>query len=319
MYTPMLRKLLAKSIFRVLQGALVIALPLLLSAQVTSGDAWPPRPATLPDISGLAWIDGDMFVGVHDAKHYPDEQDWPRISLVRLPDNGFEGIRWEPQYPSFPAGIASDLESISSIPGKKLFLLVESGQEGRGYRRIFLAEADSSGVRIKDHIDWPVKVKNVEATEVCLVAGKLVFFYAERAEGKPSTKIRWAELTLDPFILGEFNDIVYNSPEPGSSGSRPVVAMDIDSRGYMYVASAFDPNIDAGPFSSKVWKIGKVIADEQGRPHLMLDKPKNIAELDGLKVESLAIREEPGQAMEIYFGTDDENYGGIIRLLPSHR
>ncbi|HYN47229.1 MAG TPA: hypothetical protein VER83_00095, partial [Candidatus Nanopelagicales bacterium] len=42
------------------------------------------RASTLPDLSGLAWIEGDRFLAVHDAK-YPDEADRPRVSLLRLP------------------------------------------------------------------------------------------------------------------------------------------------------------------------------------------------------------------------------------------
>ena len=39
--------------------------------------------------------------------------------------------------------------------------------------------------------------------------------------------------------------------------------------------------------------------------------------MDGLKVEGLALRENGDREPDIFFGTDDENYGGILRLVPS--
>jgi hypothetical protein len=45
--------------------------------------------------------------------------------------------------------------------------------------------------------------------------------------------------------------------------------------------------------------------------------PTLIGELDGLKVESLAARQRPDGAVEIWAGVDDEYYGGTMRLLPA--
>jgi hypothetical protein len=42
-----------------------------------------------------------------------------------------------------------------------------------------------------------------------------------------------------------------------------------------------------------------------------------LANLDGLKVESIVVREPIEGGKQIYVGTDDEHYGGIIRLLPN--
>lgn len=84
----------------------------------------------------------------------------------------------------------------------------------------------------------------------------------------------------------------------------------------IYVVSAEDPDIDNGPFRSAVYAIGRAV-EKGGRAKVMLyDQPQQIAVLDGLKVESLAIRELPGQPRELLVGLDDENYGGTIRPLP---
>jgi hypothetical protein len=41
-----------------------------------------------------------------------------------------------------------------------------------------------------------------------------------------------------------------------------------------------------------------------------------LATLDGLKVESIAVRESSEDGRQLYIGTDDEHYGGILRQLP---
>jgi len=59
-----------------------------------------------------------------------------------------------------------------------------------------------------------------------------------------------------------------------------------------------------------------MIADQHGKPQVRLGEHKRLATLDGLKVESIAVRKPGAGGKQIYFGTDDEHYGGIIRLIP---
>jgi len=277
------------------------------------------NPGTLPDLSGLSWVEDDLFIGVHDAKNNAEKENWPRISLIRLPQSELDGVIWEPVALNFPGpgGASSDMESACSIPGGKEYLFVESGQEGEQYRRIFYAEYDNGALMISSYIDWPVEIINVEATEVCLVGEKLVFLYAERAEGSSTTKIRWAELSISPLGFGEFEEVTYVAIDPVGPGARPIVAMDIDSDGFIYIVSAYDSGSDDGPYRSVVWQIGKITADVDGNPAVELGINNRLGNLDGLKVESIAIREPAADTKEIYIGTDDEHYGGILRLLPT--
>lgn len=311
---------------KTLTGNVILAIGLILMIMLPSirmvgqGHAEVRKnPSTLMDLSGLAWINDDLFMCVHDAKNGRGEKDWPRISLLELPLSGFDGVIRESVYMEFPGfgGLASDLESICRIPGGKDFLLAESGQAGEDHRRIFHAVYEDGGLAITEYVAWPVPVTNVEATEVCRINDRLVFLYAERAEGSKTTQLRWADLSLNPLGFGAFSEVTYVAMDPVGQGARPVVAMDIDSDGTIYIASAYDPGIDNGPFRSVIWQIGRVTTDEKGNPLVVLESGKRLATLDGLKVESIAIRELPGQNREIFFGTDDENYGGIIRLLPS--
>lgn len=279
----------------------------------------------LPDLSGLAWMGGDQFITVHDAKN-PDELDSPRVSLMALPDS-LKGVLWRPMAPTFPSKKSSDLESASRIPGTNQVLLVESTDNGSAYNRIFLGELKDGGLKILGATDWSTFTKshNVEATAVASTGnGELIFIWAERNSGKTSTDIKWTKLSVAPFKIGggAVSAVPFALPEDAVDANgkplydRPLVAMDVDQAGRVYIAATFDPEgttptPDNGPFRSVIYRIGR-IADAK----LVLDaKPVVVGLLDGLKVESVAIREAEGRR-ELYVGTDDENYGGILRVLP---
>ncbi|MEB3247132.1 MAG: hypothetical protein VKJ63_04645 [Synechococcus sp.] len=276
-----------------------------------------PELSFLPDFSGLAWIEGNLFVAVHDTKHSRGI-DQPRVSLLTLPTSqtGIQAqvpqVNWpEPHAPSH------DLESIARIPGTRQMLLVESGDDSGRYRRIFLANLDRRKLMLTDFMHWPVPITNVEGSAVARVGGQLVFLYAERAHGQPSTLIRWAPLDLQPLGLGRFAEARFVSPGPRGGDSRPVTALEVDPAGTVYAASALDPGRDGGPFGSRVWRIGRLALDDDGQPDLVLmADPQLIATLDGVKVESLAIRQQTDGYPELFVGTDDENFGGTMRLIP---
>jgi hypothetical protein len=276
------------------------------------------HPSILPDLSGLTWVGDDLFIAVHDAKNTTGEADWPRVSFLQLPVSEQEGVQWtvvDLEFPG-PGGKSSDMESACSIPGGTDFLLVESGQEGANFRRIFHARLVNDKLSIVDYAAWPAEIWNVEASEVCRAGDQLVFMYAERAEGLDSTMLRWADFSLDPLTFGVFQEVVYHGVDPLGPGARPMVALDIDSDGLIYIVSAYDPDSDEGPYRSVVWRIGRVVVGEGGKADVILDENKRLASLDGLKVESVAIRETAEYGRQVFIGTDDEYYGGILRLLP---
>ena len=132
------------------------------------------------------------------------------------------------------------------------------------------------------------------------------------------TKLRWATLSLDPVAFGPFQEVTYVGVDPVGTGARAIVALTVDREGLIYSASADDSGNDDGPFRSVVWRIGRILADGQGRPQVRLARGERLATLDGLKVESLAVRESKG-GKQVFVGTDDEHYGGALRLLPTVR
>jgi hypothetical protein len=289
----------------------------------TDQPAGPQPVQRLLDLSGLAWLGGDTFLTVHDAK-YPDEGTRVRVSLLVLP-NSLEGILWTPLDPDFPGRPSSDLESAARIPGTDQVLLVESGDNGSEFQRIFLAEWGPNGIEVLDAVDWSTftTVFNVEGTAVAETGEGYLFIWAERNSGQQSTDINWTRLTLDPFAFddnvasAEFtvpDSLVDGAGEP--LYNRPVVGLDLDADGRIYAVAAFDPegsvpDPDNGPFRSAVFEIGGV--NDEG---VEIDaEPRLLATVDGLKLESVAVREEDGR-VELFIGSDDENYGGTLRPLP---
>ncbi|MBP1625391.1 MAG: hypothetical protein H6Q07_3413 [Acidobacteria bacterium] len=273
------------------------------------------RPAPPTDASGMAWIEGDTFLVVHDAKR-PGELARPRVSRVQLPSSA-EGVVWTPLEISWPEpeGPSHDLESMARVSGTNTYLLAESGDDGVEYRRIYAAEYEGGTLRIESVIPWPIAIKNVEGMAVGRVGKQFVFVCAERAHGRSHTELAWASFTLHPPAFGNFQKTYLPNPGPDGPDARPVSALEFDAKGRLYAASTRDPETEEGPFHSAVWDIGFLQADVAGRPRLVLrKKPVTVATLDGLKVESLAVREGP-HGSELFVGTDDEHYGAIIRPL----
>ncbi len=270
----------------------------------------------LPDLSGIAWIEADRFLAIHDSKN-PTMPSRPRVSIIRLPQSPLkmEVETIDLDWPS-PPGPSSDLESIARIPGTNSFLLVESGERIKDrpiFRRIFHVRFQDERLKLISFAEMPASVINIEGTAVARAGERLLFIYAERADDLPQTAIIWADLELEPLKLGAAHRAVYRPTASTGKGWRPVSAIDIDSKGRVWIASAFDPDDDSGPFQSCIWRIGQIDA---GRARVALyRKPQLIARVDGLKIEGLALREQQGR-IELFAGTDDENYGGALRLIP---
>ena len=297
-----------------LTGPAVLALAALLLGGC--GGAAPEQggPTSLPGLSGLAWVGDDRFVAVHDAKGEGDEAKRNRVSLLRLPRGSRDGIVRTPLAVRFPGGVARDLEAASPIPGGGL-LLAESGQKG-GSQRLFFARLVDSVLVIDAEVPWPLSVDNVEAVEVGRVGDQLVLLAAERGRGQERTTLHWATLSLDPPRFGTFQTIDWPAIDPLGPRARAVSALTLDAGGRIYLASTLDPG-EHGPFRSVVWRIGVLTADTDGRPQVRLGAAERIATLDGCKVESLAVRLLPDGGAQLFAGTDDEHYGGILRPLPA--
>jgi len=255
----------------------------------------------LPDLSGLAWVEADIFLGVHDAKNKGKNSPTQEKPLL------WQVLRVD--WPN-PEGLSNDLESITHIPQTNLFLLAESGEK-KPFQRLFLAAYNQQQVKIVEQINWPIAVENVEAIAVSRQGDRYLFIYAERADSQESTKIRWTDISFNPLKFGEFRSVTFRSPFGSGKNIRLISDLAVDKQGNIYIASADDPD-SAGVFRSAVYRIGQVTADNS---LIIAPNPQKIAEIDGAKVEALTTRESPRGEVEVFIGTDDENYGGFLRPL----
>lgn len=282
-------------------------------ATLFAADAGFIRATGFPDVSGFSWVKENLFLVVHDTKSH---ERGPRVSLLQTP-SGADGILWKPLVVAFPKNEANDFEGIARIPGTDRFLLCESTEElaeKSWSNRIFLAELQGESLQIEETINWPVTTRNIEGTAVAGVGGDRIFLFAEREHGKKSSEIKIGELRLNPLRIENIRGVgEFVCPYPSGENARPVSAIVVDSAGTIYVASAEDPDDDNGPFSSAVYRIGRIAHGAQGITVALLKKPFQVAVLDGLKVEGLAVRELPGKPPELFVGLDDENYGGTVR------
>lgn len=277
----------------------------------------------LADLSGLAWVDGNKFIAVHDAKTDVAEIRKPRVAQLALPKD-LQGIDHTDRRLIFNGTIPNDLESIAKIPGSGEYLLVESGDsmQDPSVQRIFKAKFMNGKLNIVSQTQWPVKITNVEATAVAKLGKTYVFVFAERADNKPNTELSWIVLDPETMEFAKHMDrITFKSPDTDRF-NRVIVGLDIDRNGIIYSVSSFDaesaglPNPDNGPYAAGVYEIGTIKLKDNAPIVDLYPEPTERALVDGFKIESIAVRNVNGSKRpQIFIGTDDENYGGVLRQL----
>ena len=96
---------------------------------------------------------------------------------------------------------------------------------------------------------------------------------------------------------------------PHSMGrlNRPIVGLDVGADEVFAVAS-YDDDDDFGPFRSAVFRIGRI----EGRGAKVYREPAQVTLQEGFKVEAVARAVDYNLT---FFGTDDENFGGVLRPL----
>jgi hypothetical protein len=285
------------------------------AAPSPSPDA-PASRAELPDISGMSWMSDEQLLVVHDAKRGEGEASRERIGLLRLP-TGPDGVRYTPLEVTWPVpGVSHDLESTARIPGTQRVLLAESGDDGDGpdTPRLFLAEVRDTRLELIETVPWPTSIRNVEATTIVTVHDQMIFVYAERNQDADTTAIRWATVQFGPLRFGTFEEFRFMTPDRPSL-NRGVVALDTDPSGRLFAAGAFDPNVDGGPFRSRIYRLGRFEVGPDNRVRYDGHLPERLFTVDGVKIEALAVRTVADGTIEIVYGSDDEDFGGIVRRL----
>ena len=190
----------------------------------------------------------------------------------------------------------------------------QSGDDNSPFQRIFLAALSPAyQLIINQVVPWPTPVFDIEATAVFDLDSQLFFVYAERAQGLSQTEIRWATMELNPLWFGSYSSARYAVRVKGS-GIRPVVALDVAATGEVYAATAYDSGEDNGPLRSFVSCIGQFRSARGGHAQFVPSGQfANVAQQDGFKIEGVALRPRADGTLEVYAGTDDENYGAVLR------
>ncbi|MFM7382508.1 MAG: hypothetical protein ACKO1W_05580 [Microcystaceae cyanobacterium] len=304
-----------------LSSSLVLGLGIFFSqvfAPPPQAFAQSPKPESLlnlPNLSGLTWLEGGQFLSVHDSKDKQGKK--PAISLLTITD---KQATWQPLTLNWEklgakTDAPSDLESMTRIPRSNYLIAAESGYEQTAQGRLFLLEWKQDALIPIAVINWPKNIRNIEGIAATELQGKTYLLYGERVGKEGTTELCWSTLSLQPFRLGDCNLVRYPSPDPHPQ-FRAISDLALDDQGNLYQASAYDPDQDNGPFASSVWQVGIFQLGEDGKPTIKpLAKPKPLAEIRGYKVEALTLRQTP-KGQQVWIGTDDENFGGTIRLLP---
>ena len=263
----------------------------------------PEAPATaetslLPPVSGLGCLPDGTLLAVTDVKNGATSGLPPALRIWT--DGGTTAPAWERLAVAWPGpdGAPNDLESIADVPGTDSFLLVESGfYEGRFGR---LLQVTPRGELLRTG-KLPADVRNIEGTAVVRAGSRLVLLFGERGDGT----IRWADLTFQgtELRLGETQSSVqFQVTDPVGENHRNLTALEVDSEGRIYTASSIDPG-DQGPFDSVVWEIGQVGTTEDGEVSVILhDQPRRIVDVDGSKIEALALCPGPGGTPRLFLG-----------------
>ena len=301
----------------------------------------------LPGISGMWPLDGRSLLTVHDKKH-PDAPG-SYLGVLELRCHASELFMAERSYnvPVFaykPLAVSSrvmdvrsinDMEACCPLPGgAKAFLLAESGYyKGKG-GRIFAARITPTGAT-----GWRAEISrafysnlqelgpapgvtpgyaNIEGM-ACMERpdGTLILVLALRGGRKKGVehpaRLVWGRLDLQaPVPFERLGHADLRAHAPGCDRLCCDMVLIHGQKGYQVLAVAAMDKGNAGPFRSFIYRAGRFVLDKAVRYEP--SEPLPLWTVDGVKVEALAPL-GPGGSMYCA-GSDDEDYGGLWRILP---
>lgn len=282
-------------------------------------------------ISGMAPISADSVLLVHDTKAGKPE---PHLTVMTLRKVAGEEDR-VPHYDEVSVAWLrsgdwpSDLEAACALNGlEHQFLVAESGYYpkagGTKYGRVFhvsLTFTPDVGWRgeVLGTAQLPPGTVDIEGL-ACILRddGTYMLIFGERgsSDDRPSAHLQTALWRPGDTTIVFASDTEFSAPDwPEGAKNRDCSDLYLDSKGTLWIASTDDPT-DEGPFRSVVYEIGSDLPTDPTQP-LRLGEPVARWRLDSVKVEALG----PGlvENAELSVGTDDENFGGLWRPLPSPR
>jgi hypothetical protein len=297
--------------------------------------AIPAFAAPFPGASGMAQLDATHYLCVQDRKAdqpgaclgvlavHPQaeaKRGQPVLTYAPLEVHGWQGDR------------ASDIESVCPLPGDgSLFLACESGYWQGRYGRLFELRVTRGkhgwSARLERTLQLPELPDEVEGL-ACQAnpAGRVLLLLGERGGRSPgdSGRLDWGwldELAAAQQGAGrpaqgwQFTSADVSNPFGAYPQARAVSDLYLDPDGMLWVASAYDPDADCGPFASCVWDLATVdaSADAPEEQVAMLSTAAQDWLMEGLKIEALGPPCLEGAVLSV--ATDDEGYGGVWRPL----
>ena len=249
-------------------------------------------------ISGIAVIDNDHFLVVHDNKK-PDQ---PRLNILSWQKNQkptLKPLNWCDQ------NLPIDLEAITAIPGYKNDYLV---LESKGKVTRIQLEANNTSCKTIDQIDLSTATaeSNMEGLALHCFKKQCLLAWAERGDDKTPAKLSWSAFNIEKNSMEKSNigSFDFKAPYP-ENDLRSISDIAIDNKGIVWVSATSDPG-DDGIFKSALYKLGSFtkkltwIASHTIAPN---NKYENI------KIEALVFTPSG-----LVMATDDENKGGKIAI-----
>lgn len=273
----------------------------------------------LPALSGLAKIDDKHYLAVQDKKISTGGD---RLAVIELSQTGspkFTPIAVE-NWPNRQA--ANDLEAICALPGRNNeFLLSESGTWQDEFGRLFHIKLEQNYAVVLRSFDLPVvNDANPQQTGdqfeglACqsLSPNRYQLVLAERGDQHRAGSLQLGVLDLAANDLQwQPQRVAIVSPVATKTEHQRDLA-DLYLDGNQLWGVAVRDVGEQGPFQSLIYKVATL--DQTAPQQLFINPfPKVAAQIDGFKVEALAAPSSLTPGTLFMIGTDDENFGGVIR------
>ncbi|BDX06121.1 hypothetical protein [Planctobacterium marinum] len=276
--------------------------------------------------SGMAYMGNNQYLVVVDTKNHK-----PGVRLGTLQIKNGQAPKFSPvdvKDWGHPHGAASDLESACKIPdSENQYLVSESGTWKGKFGRIFWLEIVENQASVKNVFQLPILINSDETTQgsnyegmLCVKnANRLHILMGERGgtAAIPDGYLLQGVLNLATNQLSWLPESEFKYVAKGRtllSDSMPGRSIsDLYLENNIIWASATQDDSDMGPFNSVIYAVGK-LTFEQGRLIVSATKQQhwNVA---GLKIEALAQAPESFPNARLSYGSEDEDFGGIWRLL----
>lgn len=290
-----------------------------------------PRFTLLPGVaavSGMAALEvgapENRYIVVHDSKRGTATPPLALIAFSTTRAPAYQPLRAEGD------DELNDVEAIAPIPGRPgEYLLMESGGGAEARRIVRLRLRSEAGVTTA-RLDLPGAIvlkprgtrdgRNVESLIVLPAPHGFRVYYANReADNSDPKTLRFLAADLDqslsllPGSVPDQDGGRVHLPAALEKGWRICSDLAVDDPrrpNTLYVSTAFDEDVDFGPFASRVFSFA--ISIEAGR--IAGSSGREIASTPGMKVEAVTVS---GAARRLLLVTDDEFLGaslGVVRL-----